>query len=50
VTTFGLLFTPSFYVISRKGGDWVASKLRRKRPGTDDHAPAQLPAPEGKPA
>lgn len=30
VTTFGLLFTPSFYVISRKGGDWVASKLRRK--------------------
>lgn len=31
VTTFGLLFTPSFYVISRKGGDWVASKLRRKR-------------------
>jgi hydrophobe/amphiphile efflux-1 (HAE1) family protein len=50
VTTFGLLFTPSFYVISRKGGDWVASKLRRKRPGTDDQAPAQLPAPEGKPA
>jgi hydrophobe/amphiphile efflux-1 (HAE1) family protein len=50
VTTFGLLFTPSFYVISRKGGDWVASKLRRKRPGTDDHAPGQLPAPEGKPA
>jgi HAE1 family hydrophobic/amphiphilic exporter-1 len=30
VTTFGLLFTPSFYVISRKGGDWIASKLRRK--------------------
>ncbi|WP_010162569.1 efflux RND transporter permease subunit [Sphingomonas sp. PAMC 26617] len=49
VTTFGLLFTPSFYVISRKGGDWVASKLRRKRAATDDHPPV-LPAPEGKPA
>ncbi len=30
VTTFGLLFTPSFYVISRGFGDWVASKTRRK--------------------
>ncbi len=49
VTVFGLLFTPSFYVISRKGGDWAASKLRRKRAATDDHPPA-LPAPEGKPA
>ncbi|WP_277970192.1 efflux RND transporter permease subunit [Sphingomonas echinoides] len=50
VTTFGLLFTPSFYVISRKGGDWVASKMRRKRgAATEDHPPA-LPAPEGKPA
>ncbi len=31
VTTFGLLFTPSFYVISRKGGDWVANRIRRLR-------------------
>jgi len=31
VTSFGLLFTPSFYVISRKGGDWVADKIRRLR-------------------
>jgi HAE1 family hydrophobic/amphiphilic exporter-1 len=30
VTTFGLLFTPAFYVISRTFGDWVASKVRRK--------------------
>jgi HAE1 family hydrophobic/amphiphilic exporter-1 len=31
VTTFGLLFTPSFYVISRKGGDWVAARIRALR-------------------
>ncbi|MGK6324766.1 efflux RND transporter permease subunit [Sphingomonas sp. DT-51] len=31
VTTFGLLFTPSFYVISRKGGDWIATRLSRRR-------------------
>ena len=31
VTTFGLLFTPSFYVISRKGGDWVTERIRRLR-------------------
>ncbi|MBB5711826.1 efflux RND transporter permease subunit [Sphingomonas xinjiangensis] len=33
VTGFGLIFTPSFYVISRKAGDWVsrrAGSLRRK--------------------
>jgi len=30
VTTFGLFFTPSFYVISRRGGDWIAAKLRRR--------------------
>jgi HAE1 family hydrophobic/amphiphilic exporter-1 len=26
VTLFGLLFTPSFYVLSRNLGDWVARK------------------------
>jgi len=31
VTLFGLLFTPSFYVISRNFGDWAAAKLRRRR-------------------
>jgi HAE1 family hydrophobic/amphiphilic exporter-1 len=31
VTTFGLLFTPSFYVLSRKGGDWVSARIRRLR-------------------
>ncbi|WP_404366809.1 efflux RND transporter permease subunit [Sphingomonas sp. MMS24-J45] len=53
VTTFGLLFTPSFYVISRKGGDWIASKLRRKRrdPEPDVSPPASLPEnPQGNPA
>ena len=43
VTTFGLLFTPSFYVISRKLGDWVSSKMPRKK--ADE--PKQLPAPGG---
>ena len=33
VTTFGLLFTPSFYVISRKGGDRVSAWLKRGRKG-----------------
>jgi HAE1 family hydrophobic/amphiphilic exporter-1 len=33
VTMFGLLFTPAFYVISRKFGDWLAVKLRRNKPG-----------------
>jgi HAE1 family hydrophobic/amphiphilic exporter-1 len=32
VTLFGLLFTPAFYVISRNFGDWVAARLRRRRP------------------
>lgn len=41
VTAFGLLFTPSFYVISRKLGDWVAGRLRRKpRPTGADPEPA----------
>jgi HAE1 family hydrophobic/amphiphilic exporter-1 len=42
VTTFGLLFTPSFYVISRMFGDWVASKVPHKK---RDATPL-LPAPE----
>ena len=29
VTVFGLLFTPSFYVISRNLGDWVGRKVRK---------------------
>jgi hypothetical protein len=27
VTAFGLLFTPSFYVLSRKFGQWTAERL-----------------------
>ena len=41
VTLFGLLFTPAFYVISRKGGDWVAQRLRamgKRRAGGGDVA------------
>ena len=45
VTTFGLLFTPSFYVISRNLGDWVASTTRRRKGGADEIP--LLPAPEG---
>jgi len=43
VTTFGLLFTPSFYVISRGFGDWVASKVPHKP--KDGAPPAALPEP-----
>jgi multidrug efflux pump subunit AcrB len=39
VTLFGLLFTPSFYVISRNFGDSVMRRVRRKPPET----PAALP-------
>ncbi|WP_375398465.1 efflux RND transporter permease subunit [uncultured Sphingomonas sp.] len=48
VTTFGLLFTPAFYVITRKLGDWVARKARRD-PGAqaprDQAPPHTLPEP-----
>ncbi|MET3761568.1 multidrug efflux RND transporter permease subunit [Sphingomonas sp. UYEF23] len=46
VTTFGLLFTPSFYVISRTLGDWVSSKMPRRKAKPPKH----LPAPEETPA
>ncbi len=38
VTIFGLLFTPSFYVISRNLGTWVGTRLRRirARPSSND--------------
>ncbi|WP_353226582.1 multidrug efflux RND transporter permease subunit [Novosphingobium sp.] len=41
VTIFGLLFTPSFYIISRMAGDRVARWARRK-----GDAPATLPPAE----
>jgi HAE1 family hydrophobic/amphiphilic exporter-1 len=44
VTTFGLLFTPSFYVISRKLGDWVSSKMPRKKAEPPHAEPAGEPA------
>jgi hydrophobe/amphiphile efflux-1 (HAE1) family protein len=42
VTTFGLLFTPTFYVISRSLGDWVSSKLPKRK----EREAKRLPAPE----
>ncbi len=42
VTGFGLLFTPSFYIISRGFGDRVGRWLRRR----PKDAPESLPAPE----
>ncbi|HET6525252.1 multidrug efflux RND transporter permease subunit [Sphingopyxis sp.] len=41
VTAFGLIFTPTFYVVCRALGDWFAA--RRKR-GDDEHG-AALPVP-----
>ncbi|WP_010187693.1 efflux RND transporter permease subunit [Sphingomonas sp. PAMC 26605] len=46
VTTFGLLFTPTFYVISRTLGDWVSSKIPRRK----ERAQTPRPAPEETPA
>ncbi|MEG3144180.1 multidrug efflux RND transporter permease subunit [Sphingomonas sp. RT2P30] len=43
VTTFGLLFTPTFYVLSRKGGDWIAAKIKR-RPRDPAPETAEVPA------
>jgi len=37
VTGFGLLFTPTFYVVCRALGDRVAARLARRRGGTDAH-------------
>ena len=42
VTVFGLIFTPSFYVMTRSLGDWVAARTKRR--GGD--APAGEPVPE----
>ena len=41
VTAFGLIFTPTFYVVCRALGDRFAARRRR---GTDDHG-AALPVP-----
>jgi HAE1 family hydrophobic/amphiphilic exporter-1 len=44
VTTFGLLFTPSFYVISRKLGDWTSEQWRRRRGAPPVAEPTGEPA------
>jgi hydrophobe/amphiphile efflux-1 (HAE1) family protein len=43
VTTFGLLFTPSFYIITRKLGDWATRKLGRAKPADPDVPPPIAP-------
>ncbi|MHB9879559.1 efflux RND transporter permease subunit [Pacificimonas sp. ICDLI1SI03] len=45
VTLFGLLFTPAFYVISRKLGDRTVQMVRRSRPAAE-----QKPTAKGAPA
>ena len=40
VTAFGLIFTPTFYVVCRALGDWVV-RLRRPRPGAPVLQPAE---------
>jgi hydrophobe/amphiphile efflux-1 (HAE1) family protein len=46
VTTFGLLFTPSFYVISRKLGDRASALLKRRKPDPDPPPPPAHLTPE----
>jgi hypothetical protein len=45
VTGFGLIFTPTFYVVSRSVGEWFA-RLRGGRPavGAGDTDPLTIPA------
>ncbi|PCD01523.1 hydrophobe/amphiphile efflux-1 family RND transporter [Sphingomonas spermidinifaciens] len=45
VTLFGLVFTPAFYVISRKFGDWAGRRLRRKPKATPPAPVAEPGAP-----
>ncbi|GAA0732096.1 efflux RND transporter permease subunit [Sphingomonas japonica] len=49
VTLFGLLFTPAFYVMSRKAGAWVASKTRRRKPVLNSAEGGDGPAPPAAP-
>jgi hydrophobe/amphiphile efflux-1 (HAE1) family protein len=50
VTVFGLIFTPAFYVIARLLGDWVSTRINRRKPEggpTEPLPPAALePQPE----
>jgi HAE1 family hydrophobic/amphiphilic exporter-1 len=44
VTVFGLLFTPSFYIISRMAGDRVSRWTHRKGARPESAPPAAPPA------
>ncbi|OQW45904.1 MAG: RND transporter [Proteobacteria bacterium SG_bin6] len=46
VTTFGLLFTPAFYVISRNLGDRASGFFRRRKPGDTPPPASHEPQPE----
>ncbi|MDR6624401.1 multidrug efflux RND transporter permease subunit [Caulobacter segnis] len=43
VTIFGLVFTPTFYVLSRTAGDWIAAHVRRKPSLADPAKEAPTP-------
>ncbi len=44
VTGFGLIFTPTFYVVSRALGDRIAALRGKSRPSPSAPAPALMPA------
>lgn len=48
VTIFGLIFTPSFYVLARTAGGRVSTwyQGRKRKPEVADEPPQTLPAPE----
>jgi len=45
VTIFGLLFTPAFYVMTRKLGDWTSARIdrMRRKPPTNPNDPVVEP-------
>jgi HAE1 family hydrophobic/amphiphilic exporter-1 len=47
VTFFGLIFTPSFYVINRLMVEWITKRVRRLRARVSGHATTE--SPEAKP-
>jgi HAE1 family hydrophobic/amphiphilic exporter-1 len=58
VTFFGLIFTPSFYVINRIMAEWITARVERLRARFGGHGPSEPPetmpstpaAPAGDPA
>ncbi len=48
VTFFGLIFTPSFYVINRRMAEWITARVKRMRARLGKHPAAD--SPETKPS